>query len=182
MKKCSCGKPAIHERKNEGRYYCRRCFIRKMQASVKRSMRKCGIEKGDVIAVVDDGSASGAMMWRIFSEVLGRNPRVRIVKLTGGKNFSSFTKIAMPYAREEAAALLIKSLSGIPETSGINDRRTVFPMYAVGIKEAEIYCRLLKIMFRKKKTDAFVAFVSEMERLHPGTSSQAVSFLEKIRD
>lgn len=153
-----------------------------MEASVKHSMRRCGIKKGDRIAVVDDGIASGAMMWSIFSKVLGPNPHVKMIKFRGYEISGRFTKIAIPYTREEAAALLIKSLAGISGIPDYNDRKVIFPVSAIGADEAGLYCGLLKIRFGKKKRDEFTRFVCEMEIKHPGTSSQAVRFLEKLRD
>ena len=176
--RCMCGKAGIWERKNEGRSYCRGCFIRQMEAIARRCLRKSGVCDGDNIGLVDRGDAQSAMMKKIAEKSLSGNRKIRFSVMRG--RVSGFTKIAVPDTVEEAAAGFLEFLAA-GKRKGCGKLKIIFPLSGIRRQEAVLYCRLMGIRHSKSRCSGpFEDMVIRLDRKYPGIAFQAVTFAKKV--
>ncbi len=66
---CNCGRKAIYEKRNEGKYYCEKCFTKFVEKNIKRVIGKNKlVEKDDIIAVGLSGGKDSSLLLYILKK------------------------------------------------------------------------------------------------------------------
>lgn len=191
-KACLCGKIQVWERKNEGRAYCRGCFIKQMESIVKHQIRRSGVCKGDRLILVCHGDAPSKMMQKIFDKALGKNPGINIIERKIKKSKidlelkklsknPGITKVCLPETTDDIASGLLRQISSGKFSFGRENEKILMPMSRIQKDEAELYCRIRGIRHSKSpKEDDFDLLIKSMDMEHPGLKNQVTRFYEKI--
>ena len=84
MKTCStCGKPAVINRKHEGRHLCEAHFFRSFEKKAKATMSKFEmVDKNDIICVALSGGKDSCAVLYFLNRVFGKRPDIKIFALT----------------------------------------------------------------------------------------------------
>ena len=78
-----CGKPAVIERKHEGRSLCKRHFMEAVEKACRKALSKHRmVQSGDSIAVALSGGKDSSVALYIMSGVFGKRPDVKLFALS----------------------------------------------------------------------------------------------------
>ena len=104
--KCSCGKPAVYYRRNEGNFYCKACFCAQFEKRFKKNIRQNNlVAAGDVIAVALSGGKDSSTALSLMSKTFSKRRDVRIFALTIDEGIKGYRNRSL-----ESAKALAKSL------------------------------------------------------------------------
>lgn len=100
--KCStCGKKAVYFRANEGRYYCKQCFITNIEKKVRRTVGNYElIKSGDKVACALSGGKDSSNNLFILNEIFKKNPKVEIFAIAIDEGIRAYRNKSLKNAKK----------------------------------------------------------------------------------
>jgi tRNA(Ile)-lysidine synthase TilS/MesJ len=177
--KCFCGRPAVIVRKYEGSALCEKHFCESVERKVKKVIRLSGrVDKGSRIAVSMKESGSKVLL-HILKKVFEERKDLRISAFSSKKYDKLFTGATLD---DEVTRMLTAFVKG----ADMRSRKLVSPLRELPENEIELYAKLNRIAFKKKKRSGFekrlADFLDETEAKSSGMKFSTLTTLDELSE
>jgi hypothetical protein len=170
-----CSTKPVYEFTNK-RKLCKKCYIRWFEKKVLYTIRKFGmLEGGDVIGYSKKSDVRSVVLEKILKMISERG----LVKITTGRGFGKF---AVPTTIDlQAYEIVGKIVKGNVEDLKKKNKKVITPLILFLDKEVELYARLKKLKFekRKEKRGKILEFINELEKKHPEVKRAVVNCFQE---
>jgi len=159
----------------KGFEFCRNCFVSIIEKRVRKDLRVSEkIRKGDALLIIDDGSCSAKLNIQLIKKIVGDITKIKVKKQKNfeiSKKIDFKGKIIVPWNLDDEILLFMRRFfSNEPFRYLGNYNNIVKPLVCLKQNECELYCKLLRIKFNKRKEKKdLTEFIEKIEKKYPGT-------------